>query len=139
VWPCAARCRTWPSLTSTRHQVSGHDRVIGTRTARCPGRSRPWTGRKPNGPRSLVPAIVAEDTFERAGQRLEDNKRFASRNSKVPSLLQGLAACSACGYGYYRTSTRTTDKKICYYRCLGSDDYRYEGGRICGNKPVRAD
>src|SRR6266536_2150971 len=43
------------------------------------------------------------------------------------------------GYGYYRTSTRTTNKKICYYRCLGSDDYRYEGGRVCGNKPVRAD
>jgi site-specific DNA recombinase len=53
-------------------------------------------------------------------------------------LLQGLAACSACGYGYYRTSTRTTNK-IFYYRCLGSDDYRYEGGRVCVNKPVRAD
>ena len=86
-----------------------------------------------------VPAIVDQATFERAGQRLEDNKRFASRNTKVPSLLQGLAACSACGYGYYRTSTRTTNKKIYYYRCLGSDDYRYEGGRVCGNKPVRAD
>ncbi|MER7694946.1 transposase, partial [Streptomyces sp. NPDC097610] len=24
-------------------------------------------------------------------------------------------------------------------RCLGSDDYRYEGGRVCTNKPVRAD
>ncbi|MGO9294432.1 MAG: hypothetical protein ACLP52_11270 [Streptosporangiaceae bacterium] len=24
-------------------------------------------------------------------------------------------------------------------RCLGSDDYRYEGGRVCGNQPVRAD
>ena len=53
-------------------------------------------------------------------QRLDDNKRFAARNTKVPSLLQGLAACSACGYGYYRTSTRTTNKKIYYYRCLGS-------------------
>ena len=72
-------------------------------------------------------------------QRLEDNKRFAARNTKVPSLLQGLAACSACGYGYYRTSARTTNRKIYYYRCLGSDDYRYEGGRVCGNKPVRAD
>ena len=61
------------------------------------------------------------------------------RNAKVPSLLQGLAACSACGYGYYRTSARTTSRKIYYYRCLGSDDYRYEGGRVCGNKPVRAD
>jgi site-specific DNA recombinase len=86
-----------------------------------------------------VPAIVTADTFERVAQRLADNKRFASRNSKVPSLLQGLAACSACGYGYYRTSTRTTNKKIYYYRCLGSDDYRYQGGRVCANKPVRAD
>src|SRR5439155_1383331 len=72
-----------------------------------------------------VPAIVTEDMFARVQQRLADNKRFAARNTKVPSLLQGLAACSACGYGYYRTSTRTTSKKIYYYRCLGSDDYRY--------------
>jgi Recombinase zinc beta ribbon domain len=86
-----------------------------------------------------VPAIVDEDTFARVQQRLEDNRRFASRGSKVPSLLQGLAACAACGYGYYRTSTRTARKKIYYYRCLGSDNYRYEGGRVCGNKPVRAD
>ena len=86
-----------------------------------------------------VPAIVTAGTFERSARRLEDNKRFASRNSKIPSLLQGLAACSACGYGYYRTSTRTTNKKIYYYRCLGSDDYRYQGGRVCGSKPVRAD
>ena len=72
-------------------------------------------------------------------QRLADNKRFASRNSKIPSLLQGMAACAACGYGYYRTSTRTTNKKIHYYRCLGIDNYRYEAGRVCANKPVRAD
>ena len=86
-----------------------------------------------------MPAILSEDTFARVAQRTTDNKRFASRNSHNPSLLQGLAACAACGYGYYRTSTRTTNKKIHYYRCLGSDDYRYEGGRVCTNKPVRAD
>ena len=58
----------------------------------------------------------------------------------MPSLLQGMAACASCGYGYYRTSATTTArKKIYYYRCLGSDDYRYQGGRVCQNKPVRAD
>ena len=36
-----------------------------------------------------VPAIVSEDTFERAQHRLADNKRFAARNTKVPSLLTG--------------------------------------------------
>ncbi len=114
------------------------------RRARLEGRTTPRASRTVDRPREEwtqipVPAIVTAGTFERAGQRLEDNKRYAARNTRVPSLLQGLAACSACGYGYYRTSTRTTSKKIYYYRCLGSDDYRYEGGRVCGNKPVRAD
>src|SRR6202008_3282451 len=62
-----------------------------------------------------------------------------ARNGRNPSLLQGICACSRCGYAYYRTSTRTTNKKIYYYRCLGSDDYRYQHGRVCANKPVRAD
>ena len=84
--------------------------------------------------------MVDEETFDRVQQRLADNKRFASRNTKVPSLLQGIAACASCGYGYYRTTTTTTaGNKIYYYRCLGSDDYRYQGGRVCGGKPVRAD
>ena len=88
-----------------------------------------WTG-------IPVPALVDEDTFDRARQRLEDNKRFASRNSKVPSLLQDLAACSSCGYGYHRTSTTTTaGKKIYFYRCLGSDDYRYPGGASAPTGP----
>ncbi len=86
-----------------------------------------------------VPAIVNEDTFELARRRLTDNRRFSARNSKEPSLLMGLVACQRCGYAYYRTSTRTARRKIYYYRCLGSDDYRYEGGRVCDNKPVRAD
>lgn len=86
-----------------------------------------------------VPALVSEPTWDQVQRRLADNKRYASRNSKNPSLLQGICACSGCGYAYYRTSTRTTNKTIYYYRCLGSDDYRYEHGRVCANKPVRAD
>jgi site-specific DNA recombinase len=86
-----------------------------------------------------VPAIITEETFALAERRLADNRRFAARNSKEPSLLMGLAACQSCGYAYYRTSTRTAKRKIYYYRCLGSDDYRYPGGRVCDNKPVRAD
>ncbi len=114
------------------------------RRARLEGRSTPRASKTVDRPREEwieipVPAIISTETFGRAARRLADNKRYAARNTKVPSLLQGLAACSACGYGYYRTSTRTTSKKIYYYRCLGSDDYRYEGGRVCGNKPVRAD
>src|SRR3954454_22833242 len=125
--------------TMVAHESPGLNRV-----ARRQGRSTPRASKTVDRPREQaieipVPAVVSAETFARAAQRLTDNKRFASRNSKVPSLLQGLAACSSCGYGYYRTSTRTTNKKIYYYRCLGSDDYRYEAGRVCANKPVRAD
>jgi len=133
----------------TGRAVFGKTQVIQeqpglNRIARLQGRTTPRPARTVDRPRQewteiTVPSLVDEDTFARVQQRLEDNKRFATRGSKVPSLLQGLAACAACGYGYYRTSTRTARRKIYYYRCLGSDDYRYEGGRVCGNKPVRAD
>lgn len=86
-----------------------------------------------------VPALVSEQQFELAGRRLQENKRFASRRTKEPTLLQGLVACQSCGYSYYRTSTRTSSRKLYYYRCLGSDDYRHEGGRVCQNRPVRQD
>ncbi len=125
--------------TQIVHEQPGLNRV-----ARLQGRTTPRAVKTAARPREEwteipVPAIISSDTFDRVQQRPEDNKRFAARNAKVPSLPQGLAACSACGYGYYRTSTRTARKKIYYYRCLGSDDYRYQGGRVCGNKPVRAD
>jgi site-specific DNA recombinase len=126
--------------TMAVHEPAGLNRV-----ARLQGRSVPRPVKTVDRPREEgtgipVPAIVSTDTFERVQQRLADNKRFAARNTKVPSLLQGLAACSACGYGYYRGHTTTTaGNKIYYYRCLGSDDFRYEGGRVCHNKPVRAD
>jgi site-specific DNA recombinase len=102
-----------------------HERPGLNRVARLQGRTTPRAVKTVDRPREewteiAVPAIVDQDTFARVGQRLEDNKRFASRNTKVPSLLQGLAACAACGYGYYRTSARTARRKIYYYRCLGS-------------------
>ena len=86
-----------------------------------------------------VPAMVDETTFALAAEQLESNKRFASRRTKEPSLLQGLLVCQHCGYAYYRTSTRTSKRKLYYYRCLGSDDYRWEHGRVCSNTPVRQD
>jgi site-specific DNA recombinase len=122
-----------------------HAQPALNRVARLQGRTTPRPVKTVDRPREewteiAVPAIVDEDTFARVQQRLADNKKFATRNSTLPpSLLQGLAACAACGYGYYRTSTRTARREIYYYRCLGSDNYRYEGGRVCGNKPVRAD
>ena len=86
-----------------------------------------------------VPAIISEETFTLAEGRLEDNKRFSKRRTIDPTLLHGMLVCGECGYAYYRCSTRTSKRKIYYYRCLGSDDYRHVNGRVCHNKPIRQD
>jgi len=86
-----------------------------------------------------VPAIISELTFNLAHELLQRNKQLSSRSTKVPSLLQGLLVCGECSYAYYRTSTRTSKRQIYYYRCLGSDNYRYPKGRICNSRPIRQD
>jgi site-specific DNA recombinase len=47
--------------------------------------------------------------------------------------------CERCGYGLYRTSTRTSVHRLYYYRCIGSDAYRHLKGAVCENPPVRQD
>lgn len=86
-----------------------------------------------------VPALVDPDTFALAQERLESNRKHASRRTREPSILQGLVHCRQCGYALYRTSTRSSARKIYYYRCLGSDAWRYDGHARCDQKPVRLD
>jgi site-specific DNA recombinase len=87
-----------------------------------------------------VPAIISQDTFDIAQERLKSNKLHSQRNTKVETLLQGMMVCSECGYSLYRTYTETSAKnRIYYYRCFGSDPYRFEGVRKCNCKPLRQD
>jgi site-specific DNA recombinase len=86
-----------------------------------------------------VPPIVSEETFALAQERLQANKIHAPRRTVTPSVVQGLASCTKCGYALYRTSTRSSARKIHYYRCLGSDTYRHLAGPVCNNRPVRQD
>lgn len=86
-----------------------------------------------------VPALVNEDLFELAQEKLQYNKRHSPRRTIEPTLLQGMLVCKNCGYAYYRTSTRTSKRKLYYYRCIGSDNYRFARGRICHNRPIRQD
>ena len=54
-------------------------------------------------------------------------------------MVQGLVSCGRCGYALSRTSARTSARKICYYRCLGSDSWRHLNGPLCDSRPVRQD
>jgi site-specific DNA recombinase len=86
-----------------------------------------------------VPGLVEANTFALAQERLASNKKLASRRTIEPSILQGLVHCSECGYALYRTTTRSSARKISYYRCLGSDAWRYEGKARCDQRPIRLD
>ena len=86
-----------------------------------------------------VPAIITEDTFALAEERLQGNKDHAPRRTITPSVVQGLVSFGKCGYALYRTSTRTSRRVIYYYRCFGSDAWRHLGGPVCDSKPVRQD
>lgn len=104
--------------------------------------STPATIRRPltlHHPLSDIALIVSEETFALAAERLADNKRFAPRRTIEPSIVQGLVSCRKCGYALSRTSTRSSARKIHYYRCLGSDAWRHLGGAVCDSKPVRQD
>jgi site-specific DNA recombinase len=86
-----------------------------------------------------VPALIEVDTFDAAQERLASNKQRSSRRTIEPSVLQGLVHCQECGYALYRTSTRSSARKIYYYRCLGSDAWRYSGKARCDERPIRQD
>jgi len=86
-----------------------------------------------------VPPLVTAETFALAQDRLVENARFSPRNTKELTLLQGVLVCRECGYACYRTSTRTSNKRISYYRCIGQDGWRHPDGKRCTSHPIRAD
>jgi site-specific DNA recombinase len=75
---------------------------------------------------------------------LEENRqRRRTRAHGARYLLQGVVVCRRCGYACYgkpvsRASTKG-ERRYAYYRCTGSDAYRFGGQRQCRNKPVRTD
>jgi site-specific DNA recombinase len=92
-----------------------------------------------------VPALVDEALFEAAQEQLEENRRHARQRQRgARYLLQGLLVCARCGYGYYGkpVSNKSAKGKIrdyAYYRCIGTDAYRFGGERVCDNLQVRTD
>ena len=92
-----------------------------------------------------VPALVEEALFDQVQQQLAENRQRARQRKRgARYLLQGLLTCSQCGYAYYgkAVSNKSAKGKVrsyAYYRCIGTDGYRFGGERICDNLQVRTD
>ena len=91
-----------------------------------------------------VPAIVSDELFATVEQQLTENRqrgRESKRGAKY--LLQGLTVCGSCGYAYYGKKVSRSAAKgqvpYAYYRCVGTDAYRFGGKCVCQNKQVRTD
>ena len=78
-----------------------------------------------------VPALVSAETFALAQERLGQNRQLSLRNTKEPSLLQGLLVCQQCGYSLYRSSSQKGPKRHFYYRCVGGNHRKYRQGPAC--------
>ena len=91
-----------------------------------------------------VPALVSEELFGMAQAQLQENRqRRRDRPGGGRYLLQGLVVCKRCGYGCYGKPVSRASAKgkvpYAYYRCTGSDAYRFGGQRLCWNKQIRTD
>ena len=92
-----------------------------------------------------VPAIVAPPLFEAAQEQLARNRQLSKRNNKGRQyLLRGLLVCQKCSHSLYAkpvslASGKGQRRDYAYYRCIGTDGYRFQGGRICDTHQIRTD
>src|ERR1700761_6268941 len=95
--------------------------------------------------RMPVPALIETELFATVQEQLTENRRRNRQNRRGQRyLLQGLLVCRRCGYAYYgkAISPRAAKGKrrdYAYYRCCGSDAYRFGGQRLCTNPQLRTD
>lgn len=69
-----------------------------------------------------MPAIISEHDFELAQVQITKNIEHASRNTKEPSLLQGLVTCGECGYPCYKRFRKYKETHRSYYQCRSQCD-----------------
>src|SRR5215510_14362500 len=92
-----------------------------------------------------VPALVELEVFAAVQEQLRENQRHARQSRRgALYLLQGLLQCHQCGYAFYGkrlspSACKGKPRAYAYYRCLGTDAYRFGGERVCQNTQVRTD
>lgn len=120
--------KTGPSegLKDRIYRVKGKKREI-------PHRPRKYCPRENWIPIS-VPQIIEKHEFDLAQEKLEKNKNFSSRNTREPSILQGLLVCGLCGHAYHKKRRISSGKRLSYYNC----SFRLTGGN-CTAPGIRQD
>jgi site-specific DNA recombinase len=64
-----------------------------------------------------VPAIVDQETWDKAQEVLGRNQRFSKRNTKTDYLLRNLIRCDSCGYTMTAIKKLSRGQYFYYYIC----------------------
>ncbi|HWR43261.1 recombinase family protein [Sporomusa sp.] len=77
-----------------------------------------------------VPAIVDYETYQKAQEQRQKNKRYAKRNTTHNYLLQGILYCSLCqrsmtAYARPGQRKKTAPKMYYYYSCITNESGNY--------------
>jgi len=92
-----------------------------------------------------VPRLIDPALFDAVREQLAENRHRSRQSARgARYLLQGLLVCRLCGYAYYGKAISLCAAKghwrdYAYYRCCGTDAYRFGGQRVCSNAQVRTD
>ena len=101
----------------------------------------PGVTRRPTDPEEWipipVPAIVSEETFQRAQQQMQRNQQMAQRNNHQHDyLLRGLISCAQCQLAW----SARTQAVYSYYLCTGRGNPRRQAEqRQCTTRSIRAE
>ena len=149
------RKTVWAMLRNPAYQ--GTARFGKSRSGQYLPKLRPQRGKAehPRRPRSVgpsegpgvpiaVPALIDEGLFAAvAGQLEEDRRRSRLTQRGASYLLQGLLVCQQCGYALYGKPISPAQsrgkRRYTYYRCIGTDGYRFGGQKACSNKSIRTE
>ena len=111
------------------------------RTVRHPTRGKIVNSLKPRKARSKelweplsVPQFISENDFEIAQILLRQNRELASRNTKEPSILQGLLVCGICGCSYYKKRRIKNGMDDTRYTC---HSHLLKEKKSCGNRSMK--
>jgi site-specific DNA recombinase len=102
-------------------------------------------GKRSRSGRALIrreaPAIVSEETWQKAQENLQSHFVFGVRDACHQYLLRGLIKCALCGKTYIGVANkRPNGKREFYYRCNGAHSPSiYSAGERCVNKALRGD
>ena len=133
----------------------GKRRIVERQPQLRPRRGKPEVPRRPYSVRSsdsppisiAVPALVSDELFAAAAERLAENQqRYRQSARGASSLLQGLLVCPSCGYAwcgqrrYYvkkgDAKNSTGERPSGCYRCAGCMRKQTDDAPRCTSLPI---